>query len=297
MQRRVRQHEPEVGRARRDGRRRPAASGRRRASTIGRSREAQQRLRALADLDQRAGRLDVRDEQRERPVLAVLARAQQRDGGLVVGAAGEVVAAEALDREDLAVEEVLHGGAHGVVAVDRRPVALEQAHLRPAHGARVGLRVEAAVERVLVLGLARVAHDEARHRRQRPVVGDPADDREARPAVRAVQKRIAVAAVGRVGELGEAVLARRRVRRDGRRRGAAVRARDDLKARLADDVDVLRLDAAHVGQRRRVAREPRDERLDDVRRALRLDEHAALVVEHPAGDRRARAPARYTNGR
>ena len=36
---------------------------------------------------------------RERLVLAVLARPQPRDGRLVVGAAGEVVAAQALDRE------------------------------------------------------------------------------------------------------------------------------------------------------------------------------------------------------
>ncbi len=117
VQRRVREHDAEVGRAGRDGGRdgrvRQAAREDDRALA-----RAQQLLRALADLDERARQLDVGDEQRERAVLAVLAAAQRGDRRLVVGTAGEVIAAEPLDREDPPVEQVLHGVAHGVVALD-----------------------------------------------------------------------------------------------------------------------------------------------------------------------------------
>ena len=63
-----------------------------------------------ADDDRPRGRVEplarVRgDHDRERPVLAVLAGAQPRDDGLVVGAAREVEAADALDGHDRAVEQ------------------------------------------------------------------------------------------------------------------------------------------------------------------------------------------------
>ena len=86
--------------------------------------------------------------------------------------------------------------------------------LGPAVGAGVGLRVEAPIARIVVLGAAALAHREPRHRRQRPVVGDAPHDREARPAVGAVDERIAVAAIAGVEKLGEAVGAGRRVGRD-----------------------------------------------------------------------------------
>ena len=57
---------------------------------------------------------------------------------------------------------------------------------------------------VVVLGLARRAHREAGHRRGGPVVGHGADDRVPGTAVRAVGERVAVAAVGRVVDLGQA---------------------------------------------------------------------------------------------
>ena len=55
-----------------------------------------------------------------------------------------------------------------------------------------------AGRRVVVLAPARGAHRERGHRRQRPVVGDAAHDREARAAVRAVDERVAVAPVAGV---------------------------------------------------------------------------------------------------
>ena len=135
---------------------------------------------------------------------------------LVVGSAGEVVAADPLDAR---------GSRPSRSAPRPRATASRRRRPRPArrratssvtdgpqHRAGVGLGVEAAVGRVLVLGAAGGAHGKAGHRGQRPVVGDAAHDREARPAVGAVDERVAVAAVGGVEQLAQAVRAHRACR-------------------------------------------------------------------------------------
>ena len=113
VQRRVGEHHAEVGR---DGATDGAtgAAGRRRATTIGRSRPVSRLCLALVELDQLARGLEVARHQRERLVLAVLARAQRGDRRLVVGAAGEVEAADALDREDSARAQLRRGSGDRV---------------------------------------------------------------------------------------------------------------------------------------------------------------------------------------
>ena len=149
VQRRVGQHHAELGAARGDG---AARRARRRAAARARSGA---RARPAAAPRPRPSSTSVRAAATSRamsangPVLAVLARAQPRDRLLVVGAAREVVAAQALDGDDRAVEQRRGGQAQRVVAG-----RLAQAHGRPAGRARVGLRVEAAVGGVVVLGPA-----------------------------------------------------------------------------------------------------------------------------------------------
>ena len=106
VQRRVGEHHAELARARRD---------RRRDARVGAARREHDRPRGRAERgviverDQLARGRGVAHHQRERPVLAVLARAQPRDDVLVVGAAREVEAADALDRDDRAVEQRSRG--------------------------------------------------------------------------------------------------------------------------------------------------------------------------------------------
>ena len=272
------QQHAEVGRARRDRRRhrrvRPPRREHDRAVAAG-----EQRRLLVGQRDERARRLDVAHHDRERLVLAVLARPQRRDRRLARGQAGEVVAADALDRHDRALAQRGDRLAQRLVAVE---VVRQQPQRRPALGARVGLGVEAPVGRVLVLGGAARAQLEARHRRQRPVVGDAAHDREARAAVGAVDERVAVAAVGGVEQLAQAVVAGRGVGRDERARLAAVRAGEDAEAALARGRDLARPHRLDRRERRRLLGEPAQEAVDRAVAALDLDEHAALVVEHEA---------------
>ena len=99
VQRRVGEHHAELARARRDATARRGASARRGAMTIGRARRGERAVVRCASSTS-ASRSASRDHQRERPVLAVLAGPQPRDRGLVVGAAREVEAADALDGDD-----------------------------------------------------------------------------------------------------------------------------------------------------------------------------------------------------
>ena len=88
--------------------------------------------------------------------------------------------------------------------------------MRAADRAAVRLGVIAAVFDVVVFPVAVRAHREGAHRGLGPVIGHVLDDREARAAVRAVDEGIAVAAVGRVAQFPQAVLADADVRRNER---------------------------------------------------------------------------------
>ena len=283
VQRRVRQHHAEVGVRGRDrlGDRRPGPP----PCDHDRAVAARQSLHlGRREVDERAGAVQVERHQRERPVLAPLARAQRGDRDRVPGAAREVVAAEPLDRDDRAVEQRRRGGRDRIAGGERAAAGVEQRRMRAAGRAGVRLGVEAAVERVVVLRPAGCAHREAGHRRARAVVGDSAHDREPRAAVGAVDERVAVAAVAGVAQLVQARVAGRAVGGDRRSGGAARGAGHDRELTLADRRQRPVAHALDGRERRRLARQPGQEALDRVRRALDLEQHPALVVADPAAE-------------
>ena len=286
VERRVRQHHAELGRARA----RPTAATRRVRAPAGehdRPRAGERAARSSSRVSSTsvARRREVGGHQRERLVLAVLARAQRGDRVLVVGAAGEVEAAEALDRHDRARPRSARAAAATGSARAARPRRrLDEPHARPAVGAGVRLGVEAAVGRVVVLGAAGRAHLEAGHRRERPVVRDAAHDREARAAVGAVDERVAVAAVGGVEQLGEAVVAGGAVGRD---RGARLAAAPGCRGSRSRARRARSSCSAVTRARPARAAAPRPAAAPGSARPPRLGAststtHAARVVQHVA---------------
>ena len=285
MKRRVRKHHAELRSAGGDG----AGDGR--ATPAGGEndrplRRLERRLLLLAELDQPERGLDAGHHQGKRLVLPVLARAQPRHRLLVAGIAGEVKPADALDRDDQPVGQPSRRTVDGV---DRArysgPLSTraDEPHPRAAPGAGVGLGVKATIGRVVILPPAFVAHLEARHRRGRPVVGDAGDDREPRPAVGAVDERVAVPAIRGVEQLRQALPAGGRVgghRSVGR---AAPRADHDPEAGFAERGHRLGPDALDLGQRRRFPLDASHEALHRVGLALNFEQDAVLVVEHVAG--------------
>ena len=207
VERRVREHdaEPRASRARPTSA--TAAPSRRRRSTIGRARRAEQRP------------LLVARPRRAPPGAAVISangfssrclRARSRaTASSFARVAGEVVAAEALDREDRARRGACDTASSS--GIDSRGPqtgqAIGSAWKRRSAGSSYSRRQSAHIGKpaIVVVGA---------------VVGDGPHDREAWPALRAVQERVAVAAVGRVEELAQAVVAGGDVGRD---RGRAAR--------------------------------------------------------------------------
>ena len=187
---------------------------------------------AVVEHAQPPGRGDVGRHQRERLVLAVLAGAQRATAVVRRRQRGEVVAAEALDGDDL-------------TGAQRRRRRRRSAHRArgPHAGQHTGWAWNRRSAGILVLGPARRAHGEAGHRRVGPVVRDGRHDRVPRPAVRAVRERVPEPPVGRIEQLapGSRRTSRRRATRAWRPRRLAGA---DLERRCArhDDVDARRGD-------------------------------------------------------
>ena len=111
------------------------------------------------------------------------------------------------------------------IAGDGRALRIEQPQSRPAHRAAGRLGVKAAVGGIAVFALAIRAERKRREAGLRPVVGQRARDRVARPAVGAGDEGMAPAAARRVEHLGETVGADGGVVADGRVRPGRRRSR------------------------------------------------------------------------
>ena len=153
-----------------------------------------------------------------------------------------------------------------------------------ADGACVGLGVEAAVEGVVVLGLAGGTHGEDGHGGLRPVVGDAASDGEARTAVGAVEEGITVAAVGGIEELAETVGTGGGIGRNAGGNLAFDFAGDDAESPIASWRQVANGDGVDAGEGRNFDAEAVQECFDACGRAFNLDQDAFGVVSDGAGE-------------
>ena len=171
----------------------------------------------------------------------------------------------------------------GGQSLQQLSVAVPQLKLRTAGAAGVRLGVEAAVERVVVFGLALRTHDEALHRSVGTVVRQRLDDAEARAAVGAIGERVTVAAVMRIEDLGEAIRAGGDVREHQRGPGPVGIARTDRKARVADRVEPGGFEALDGAARRSFSFEAEQKRFQRRTGAFDFNEDALRRVVHPTG--------------
>ena len=137
-----------------------------------------------------------------------LAAAQPGHGIFPRGRHRQVKSAQSFDGDNRSLSELSDRFPDGIIPFRDHPAACRfQPDLRPAFPTRIGLRMETAVARVLVLLTARVTHGEIHHGGFVAVVGNISDDRVARPAIRAIDKRVAIATVARVQKLPQTVFA------------------------------------------------------------------------------------------
>jgi hypothetical protein len=149
--------------------------------------------------------------------VAVLAGSEIGNRGFARGVYCEMKASDAFDGEDLVIEQEPDDGGDWVVGFDRRAVWGFERKLWAAVAACVGLGVEATIERIVVFGMTSGAHVEIDHGGLRAVVGYAPRDGEARAAVGAVEKWVAIPPIYWVEELAEAVGASRGVGGDASR--------------------------------------------------------------------------------
>ena len=176
------------------------------------------------------------------------------------------------------------------------PSAVDKRNLRPAVPACIGLRVEAAVRRIVVFRLACGAHGKARHGGLRPVVGNAARDGEARAAVGAIEKRIAIAAVRRIKQFAQTI------------KQVAASAGIPVETRPSTSLETMRNPESPMGARSRTAMESiRASGGGSKRRRERNDSTAAgapsisMVTPSVSFEitpaRCSSSASRYTNGR
>ena len=157
-----------------------------------------------------------------------------------------------------------------------------ETQLRPAHRAGQRLCMEAAIVRVFVFGAATWTQREIRHRGIGPVVRHARDQRIARPALRAVDERIAVAPVVRGQHLAAAIVAKIIVRRNvyiGLRGNGAGQ---DLKTVQLAQRNRLARNDVRARQRRRSGNQRGSESIQHRRFTLRLHQHLAGEILHRA---------------
>ena len=294
VERRVGQEHAQPAVARRDGRGHcrgyPRADVAPRLEEHDRSRRAcQQAALGCPDPAQGTSRIEVPDHDRERLRPAPLSIPEAQHGLLARRVAGELVATQALDRDDPAVEQQAHGGGQGRLTRGDGSGGTRRPPGEPRSAVRAGdrLRVEPAIRGIPVLGVARRAQREGPHRGLRSVVRQLVDDRGPRATVGAVRERVAISPVRRVAQLGQAGVAGRDVGREqavGARRAYAL---DDLERpgqRRLTRLEHAHRDALHAGAGRRVGPQPSSQRIEGRRCTRGFDLDPARGVPDPPGE-------------
>ncbi|MPM33510.1 hypothetical protein SDC9_80086 [bioreactor metagenome] len=181
--------------------------------------------------------------------ISLLTRAEQGDRRLVCRIASEVIAANALDRNDLARVNVILKAFDRVAALRYAPREKRQRGAADRAGIRLGMK--AAVCRIVIFALAGCALDKLPHARVYTVIGNILHDGEPRTAVGAVDEGVAIAPVGGVKQFPPAVVAQRNIGRDQRAALASL-AGTDGEAALARYGDDAPFDGRNPGERRGV---------------------------------------------
>ena len=153
------------------------------------------------------GRFKIVHHQSQRFFVAVLSTAQLRNRLVVCGVHRQVKTAQALYRHNLAGQNFFRRPVDGLlVPFELRPIPGRFVpQMRPAYRTGVGLGVESSVCGIVVFFLTGRTHGKNGHGGHGPVVRNIFDDGKARPAIGAIDKRVAVTPVGRIKQFGQTI--------------------------------------------------------------------------------------------
>ncbi len=242
---------------------------------------------------ERAGRGHISRHQGQGLVWTVLAPPQlpQRRG--VAGVTGQLEAAQALERQNAALQQNLTGAGQGVALVVPRGAGVAIAGHTSVHKPETGaadrtgrgLGVEAPVGGRGVFRRAMRAERKTAHGGGGPVIGNGAGDGVARPAIGAVGESIAITAVGRIAHVRKAVRADAHIRADQHAVPGMAVAGHNGKGRFAGQGrQFLLIQPRQPGQGRQFRAQTATEARHLFRRALHLHAHAVRGIAHRAGE-------------
>ena len=228
--------------------------------------------------------VEIAGHQSERLGIALLQGTQTGHRLLVGGVASELIAAEPLDGDDLAL---LQEAAHRVDVIEHgmlieahgASVEADEPRLRAADMAGDRLGVEPAIGGIAILRIAGRTHGEDRHRGLRAVIGNASDDGEAWAAMGAIGEGVAVAARERVEHFGRTVLTDSGVGRDlGMGRAADALGDAELAREIA--AKGARLDLVDAAKRWTLALHALEEARNRAAAAADPHQNAVRVVQH-----------------
>ena len=234
--------------------------------------------------------------------VSLLAAAEHLRNLRIVTAAGQMNAAETLDRDDF---PRFQGFARKLNGVARYALSIrvQKKYFRPAVCAAVRLGVIAAVFNVMVFPIAIRAHGKSAHGGLGPVIGHIPDNRKARAAVGAVDEGIAISPIRGIEQFPQAVVTDGDIRRDQRIAQSFGLAAEDLKTRKAFTViEPSDLDFLNYGELRRLFRQLRNKSLQRVPLPFQLQLHAGggvfdraaqIPLPHLPVDKGTKADALY----
>ena len=227
--------------------------------------------------------IEVANHDCEWLAVAVLALSQTFDGRFVGGVHGEVEPADAFDCEHFTAEKPLNRLGNWIFVFDPYTLGCFEPDLRAARPAGVWLGVKSPVQGIFVFGPTLGAHGKDSHRGLRPVVRNAARDGETRPAVCAVEKWIAIAAVRGVEQLAKAV---------GASCGVGWDSGGDLSQNFTDGNSktcfpiarqLMRFNGIDAGKEGCLGGEAMEKRIEPKLGTFQLDEHPIGVVPDEAG--------------
>ena len=233
----------------------------------------------IRDDAETARRLEAVHHHRQRLCLARLPAPQLAHHPGRRRVAGEMVAPEPLEGDDLARPQRRDHLLERVGHVAHPAARVPQGKSRPTGRTGGRLRVEPAIPGVLILLTTAGTHGERGHRGPLAVIRQRPDDREARTALGAVQERISVAPIPAIAHLREASPADRQVRRGKQRQVSLAGTGVDPESLTAmmrrGPVDG---DAPKMGRGRGGGLQPVQEPSDGLVVALGVDQDAVRPV-------------------
>ena len=213
----------------------------------------------------------------------MLAFPEPHDRCFIRGVDAEMKSANSLDGDDFARGQAIDASRDRIVGGNRGAIRGDESKLRAAIPARIWLRMEAPIGGILIFRLASSAHRKLRHRSLRPVVGYSPRNREARAAIGAIQKWIAIAPVVAIEQFAQAIRAGGGIGGNAGGDAAADFAGNDAETGIAVRLDLADGHRVNARQCGRFGAETEEKRFDAVVRALDLDDDSIGVVADESG--------------